>query len=441
MGSADTLVRCKKLSETAVPPIGRLPRFFSCITPMKILHTSDWHLGHKLYGRQRYQEFSLFLDWLLTVIESQKIEALLVAGDIFDSQTPSNRILEIYYHFLSSISHSPCRHVIIIGGNHDSPALLNAPRELLRFLDIHIIGRVPENLEDEIIILRDKSNRPELMVLAVPYLRDRDLRSAEAGESLHDKEKKLLMGIQDHYSKLYELAGQKQQSLENPVPMVATGHLFCQGGTTSQGDGVRELYVGSLVHVGLDTFPPELDYLALGHLHLPQKVSRQENRQYSGAPLAMSFNEANKQKCVLAVTLASEFLVQEIPVPCFQALQTITGDLSQILEALHNLKEQDQSILLEINYSGQALIDDLQEQIYTAVADSPLDVLRISNKRIYDHILQQTYEIKTLEELSPLQVFQQCLDLHEIEDEQQQEMLLTFETALAALQDEDNSLE
>ncbi|MBU1232652.1 MAG: exonuclease SbcCD subunit D C-terminal domain-containing protein [Proteobacteria bacterium] len=408
---------------------------------MKILHTSDWHLGHKLYGKQRYQEFSLFLDWLATVIEEQKIEALLIAGDIFDGQTPSNRVLEIYYRFLSHISRSPCRHVIIIGGNHDSPTLLNAPQELLRFLDIHVIGRVPENLEDEIILLRDDLNRPELMILAVPYLRDRDLRSTDAGESLHDKEKKLLSGIQDHYSKLYELARKQQKSLENHVPLVAMGHLFCQGGTTSQGDGVRELYVGSLVHVGLDTFPAEIDYLALGHLHLPQKVKKQENRRYSGAPLAMSFNEAHKQKCVLAVTLAPRFTVDEIPVPCFQALQTITGDLVQILEAIKHLKEKKQSILLEINYSGQALLDDLQEQVYTAVADSPLEVLRIYNKRIYDHILQQTSEIKTLEELSPIQVFRQCLDMHEIDDDQQQEMLLTFETALAALQNEDSSLE
>ncbi len=408
---------------------------------MKILHTSDWHLGHKLYGRHRYQEFSLFLDWLATVIEEQEIEALLVAGDIFDSQTPSNHVLEIYYRFLSRISLSPCRHVILTGGNHDSPTLLNAPKNLLRFLDIYIIGRVPENIEDEILLLTDKDNEPELMVLAVPYLRDRDIRSAEAGESPHDKEKKLLSGIQDHYSKLYELAQKRQESLETPIPLVAMGHLFCQGGTTMEGDGIRELYVGSLVHVGLDTFPAEIDYLALGHLHLPQKVGKQVTRRYSGAPLAMSFQEAGKQKCVLVVTLAPKLIVDEIPVPCFQALHTITGDLEQILAEIHHLKEKKQSILLEINYSGQTLLDDLQEQVYTAVADSPLEVLRICNKRIYDHVLQRTSEIKTLEELSPLQVFQQCLDLHEIDTDQQQEMVLSFETALSALQDEDSCVE
>ena len=406
---------------------------------MKILHTSDWHLGHKLYGRARYQEFSLFLDWLATLIQEENIEVLLIAGDIFDSQTPSNRALESYYGFLSRISHSPCRHVIIVGGNHDSPTLLNAPRDLLRFLNIHVIGRVPDEMDQEIILLRDKDDQPELMVLAVPYLRDKDLRSAHAGESRSDKEQKLLAGIRNHYSNLYELAQQKQKELASPVPLVAMGHLFCQGGTTIEGDGIRDLYVGSLAHVGLDTFPSEIDYLALGHLHLPQKVKNQENRRYSGAPLAMGFNEARNRKCVVAVTFAPKFMVEEIPVPCFQALQTITGDLEQILKAIDRLKENKQSILLEINYSGQTLLDDLQEQIYSAIGDSPLEVLRITNKRIYDHVLQKTTEIKTLEELSPLQVFQQCLDLHEIDPAQQKEMELTFNSALSALQQEDSS--
>lgn len=240
---------------------------------------------------------------------------------------------------------------------------------------------------------------------------------------------------------MYKLAQAKRKELDITLPLVAMGHLFCQGGTTSQGDGIRELYVGSLVHVGLDTFPAKIDYLALGHLHLPQKVSGQVNRRYSGAPLAMSFNEADKQKCVLAVTLTPTPMVEEIPVPCFQALQSITGDLDHILATISHLKEKNQSILLEINYSGKSLLDDLQEQIYRAVGDSPLEILRISNKRIYDHVLQKTLEIKTLEELTPLQVFQQCLDMHEIDPDQQQEMVVTFETALAALQNADSSLE
>ena len=400
---------------------------------MKILHTSDWHLGHKLYGRQRYGEFAAFLQWLEETIEEHGVEALIVAGDIFDNQTPSNRSLAMYYGFLSRISNSCCQHIIIVGGNHDSPTLLNAPRELLHFLNIHVIGSAPDAIEDELIVLHDKNNIPEAIILAVPYLRDKDIRSSSPQESVDDKQLKMLQGIHDHYYKLVELAREKQKQTDNTIPVIATGHLFCQGGQTRQGDGVRELYVGTLVQIGLDCFSDDIDYLALGHLHLPQMVAKQENRRYSGSPLHMNFSEANEQKMVLLVNSSEEMSVQEVPVPCFQLLQNITGDLEHILHTLENLAKTRQSILVEIHYKGDNLIDDLQEQITSAVEDTELEILRISNKRIYNHILQQTSEIKTLEELSPHQVFQQCLDLSEIPAEQQQEMMLDFETSLNAL--------
>jgi exonuclease SbcD len=406
---------------------------------MRILHTSDWHIGHKHYGRQRHQEFSRFFDWLLKTIDEHKVEALIVAGDIFDSQTPSNRSLKLYYHFLSRISTTCCRNVVITGGNHDSPALLNGPQELLNFLNIHIIGRATEPIDDELIVLKGKDDTPDLIILAVPYLRDRDIRSTSAGESPSDKQNKLLQGITDHYRKLCIKAMEKKAQLGSSIPLLATGHLFCQGGVTRQGDGVRELYVGTLVQVGLDTFPADIDYLALGHLHHPQKVAKHDYRRYSGAPLAMSFNEAEEEKLVLLVDMDKQPVVTEVPVPCFQPLAKISGSCEEIMKHIEVLAVKKQSILLEISYQGQTLVDDLQEQILSAVEDTELEVLRISNKRIYDHALQRTIGIKILEELTPQQVFQQCLDLHEISESQQREMTLDFETAFASLQDKEQS--
>ena len=107
---------------------------------MKILHTSDWHLGRSLYGRKRYEEFSSFLDWLAQTIEEEKVDALLVAGDVFDNSTPSNRAQELYYRFLCRVAASCCRHVVVIAGNHDSPSFLNVPKELLRALNVYVVG-------------------------------------------------------------------------------------------------------------------------------------------------------------------------------------------------------------------------------------------------------------------------------------------------------------
>jgi len=403
---------------------------------MRILHTSDWHLGHKLYGHQRTLEHQAFLDWLLKCIEEQQVELLIVAGDIFDSQTPSNKSLALYYRFLSRCAESCCKHTIIIGGNHDSPTLLNAPRELLNFLNIHIVGRATDDIEDELIILRDAENNPELMVLAAPYLRDKDIRISEAKESTGDKHEKMLQGIKNHYLQLCELAKNRQKQLAAKIPLIATGHLFCQGGKTRQGDGVRELYVGTLVQLGLDSFPEDIDYLALGHLHMPQRIARQDNRRYSGAPLVMSFSEAKEQKNVLLLDSKKNFEVQKVAIPAFQAMESLTGDIKCILEEIEQLIKQDKSILLEINYQGQNLIDDLQEQIFSAIDGTRLHVLRISNKRIYDHILQQSSEIKTLEELTPHQVFQQCLEVNEIPEEQRPEMEAAFSATLTSLANE-----
>ncbi len=406
---------------------------------MKVLHTSDWHLGHKLYGRERSLEFAAFLDWLASLIEKNGIETLLIAGDVFDSQTPSNKTLKLYYTFLSRISSSSCHHVIIIGGNHDSPTLLNGPRELLGFLGIHVIGQISDTIEDELILLKNKKNIAQLMVLAVPYLRDKDIRSTQAGESVQDKDTNLLHGICDHYSQVYQCAKQKQAELDSPVPIIAMGHLFCLGGSTIQGDGLRELYVGSLAHVDVTIFAEEIDYLALGHLHQMQRIQKQDNRRYSGSPLVMNFKEAHTQKYVLQVDISQDLHVEEIKIPHFQELETINGTLQEILVSIKYLKSKDQPIFLEIHYNGSALIDDLQEQIHSAIAGSELEVLRINNKQIYDHVLQRTTSIKTLADLTPLQVFQQCMDLHHIEAVQQKEMLLNFETAMAAVYDEEQN--
>ena len=125
---------------------------------MKILHTSDWHIGRLLYGQKRYNEFACFLDWLSILLEEQAIDALIVSGDIFDTTTPSNKAQQLYYRFLCKVAASKCDHVVIIAGNHDSPTFLNAPKELLLALNVHVVGSITQQtLEEEVIVLKDSS--------------------------------------------------------------------------------------------------------------------------------------------------------------------------------------------------------------------------------------------------------------------------------------------
>ncbi len=394
---------------------------------MRLLHTSDWHLGHRFHGRMRHEEQACFLDWLLEQIKQQAVEVLLVAGDIFDTTTPGSRAQGLYYNFLHRLAGSVCRHVVIIGGNHDSPSLLEAPRELLRQLDIHVVGMIDDRPDKEILLLKDRDNHPELLVCAVPFLRDRDIRQAGAAETLEEKGRQLRQGIQDHYQQICDQAEQLRQAIDPDLPLIALGHLFVAGGRTREGDGVRELSIGGLDRIEGASFPECIDYLALGHLHIGQVVAGNPSRRYSGAPLPMSFNEAAQTKQVLLLTSQGRnFSIAPLPVPGFQPLASLHGDLASLLGQINDLKSTEIPYWLELQYEGEAVVADLREQLLEAVAGSPLAILRIRNNRLFDYALQQSQEAETLDELSVQEVFDRCLEVNGIEETQRQLLRQTF---------------
>ena len=405
---------------------------------MKILHTSDWHIGRILYGRKRYEEFEAFLAWLAETIETQAIEALLVAGDIFDTSTPSNRAQQLYYRFLCRIATSNCRHVVVIGGNHDSPTFLNAPQELLKALDIHVVGSMAENPSDEVLVLRDRQGAPELIVCAVPYLRDRDIRTAEAGESIQDKERKLVEGIESHYRLVVAIAEERRAEFGGAIPIVGMGHLFTAGGQTVEGDGVRDLYVGSLAHVGSGIFPESIDYMALGHLHVPQVVAGKDTIRYSGSPLPMGFGESRQQKRVCQIDFTgTEASVESVDVPTFQKLIQIRGDWDAISNELHALSATGTDGWLEIIYEGDEVIADLRECMEEVIAESALEILRVKNTRIVNRVLDRVDENETLDDIDVSDVFERCLATHQIPEEQRDELRRVYQETLASLYEED----
>lgn len=407
---------------------------------MRLLHTSDWHLGHRFHGRMRHEEQSCFLDWLLTQIQEQMVEVLLVAGDIFDTTTPGSRAQGLYYRFLHRLAGSVCRHVVIIGGNHDSPSLLEAPRELLRQLDIHVVGMIDERLEKEILLLRDGDNQPELLICAVPFLRDRDIRLAGAAETLEEKGQLLREGIRNHYQQVCDQAEQLRQTINPDLPLVALGHLFVAGGRTSEGDGVRELSIGGLDRIEGSSFPDCIDYLALGHLHIGQQVAGNPCRRYSGAPLPMSFGEAGQTKQVLLLSCQGrDFSVEPLVVPTFQSLASLRGDLASLLRSIHDLKSTDTPTWLELQYEGETIIANLREQLLAAVADSQLSILRIRNNRIFDYALQQSREAEALDELSVEEVFERCLEVHRIDADQRVLLRRTFAELSRSLEQQEEA--
>ncbi|CAG35256.1 exonuclease SbcCD subunit D C-terminal domain-containing protein [Desulfotalea psychrophila] len=412
---------------------------------MKFLHTSDWHLGRSLYGHKRYREFALFLDWLAETIMEREVDTLLVAGDIFDTSTPSNRAQELYYAFLCRVAGSCCHHIVIIGGNHDSPSFLDAPKELLRALDVHVVGAKTALPEEEVIALRDGTGQVEALVCAVPYLRDRDVRTLVLGESCADKQLRLIAGIEEHYQQVVAIALEKQRQEERYIPIIGMGHLFTIGGKTVDGDGVRDLYVGTLASVEAAAISCHLDYLALGHLHVPQRVAGSEVIRYSGSPLPMGFGEASQQKIVVE----AEFLpgveapprLELVAVPCFQQLATVSGSLEEILIRLAEYRQAEGSLWLQVEYTGELPVADLRQQIESALEGSQVTVLRIKNLNIREQILCQLEDEESLDDLGLEEVFDRCLSAYDLDEGTRAELAASYGEIVRDLLEKDENRE
>ncbi len=379
---------------------------------MKILHTSDWHIGKSLYGKQRYEEFESFFKWLLKLIDLEGIDVLLISGDIFDTTTPGNRAQEIYYSFLSKISRSRCIQTIIIAGNHDSPSFLSAPKGILKDLNISIVTDI-DNMDDLIIPVRN--GEEEVKVVAIPYLRDKDLRVVEDGESLADKNLKVVTGIKDKFHEICDYGKSKNIS---DSPMILMGHLFVAGCST--GDGERELYVGTLAQVGSDIIPSYIRYAALGHLHVPQEINKSNHIRYSGSPIPMGFDESIQKKEVVIIDLKkSEIDISRITVPCFQKLSRITGDKPDILNQLDLIKKEGINTWVEIEYSGSQPPGTLQEEIEDRIKESNIEVRVIKNRYLTQLVLDENFVSRDLTELSYFDVFEKCLESADLQDDEE----------------------
>jgi DNA repair protein SbcD/Mre11 len=426
--------------------INRRLKYFrdsKCDFHMKVLHTSDWHLGCSLYGHKRYEEFEAFLDWLAEIIRREKIDVFLVAGDIFDTTTPSNRALLLYYQFLNSLTLIPNLNVIIVAGNHDSPSLINAPKDLLKQLHIHVFGSIPENPEDEVIIIQDNWGKPSLIVCAIPYLRDRDIRLSEPGESIEDKTRKLVNGVQEHYRQVIEIAKTRREELGGNIPIIAMGHLFLTGGKILDGDGVRELYVGNLARIRAENLCDGIDYLALGHLHMPQSVSGNDTVRYCGSPFALGFGDAGQEKQIIVVDFKSGVPeILPLSVPKFWDIRTIRGDISTIMDELTPLLQSDRPVWIEVLFSaGTQSATSVLAQLQKVTENTNVVLIKTTPLLTGNYVYDPDNEGITLEDLAEEDVFQRCMDAEATPPEKQQELMDAFLEILHELHEEDSLAE
>ncbi|MCF8366829.1 MAG: exonuclease subunit SbcD [Bacteroidales bacterium] len=380
---------------------------------MKILHTSDWHIGHKLYGNDRFEEHRLFFDWLSNTIQKQQIDVLLVCGDIFDVGYPSNLALKTYYQLLKDLIKTNLRKVIIIGGNHDFVSTLEAPREILEVLNVSIVGGASGNLSDEIIEIKNDDGSIELVVAAVPYLREKDVRIPVAGETYDDRIKAIRRGIVKHYT---DLAGLAQKYFSKKIPVIATGHLYMQGSKLSESE--RDIHLGNLAGVSAGEFPSNFAYYALGHIHRPQSLASDPPVIYSGSPIALSYSEQFNKKSVRIIEFTDGKLSHEkFEIPAIRKLKSFEGSFVHLPGMVKNYTAD--SLLpdwLELNIVEEdynpLLARETQAFVETMNAESSeFQIIRHSlnftNKKIPDYLLEDAG--KSLSEMNETEVFERLL--------------------------------
>ncbi|MEI6410863.1 MAG: exonuclease SbcCD subunit D C-terminal domain-containing protein [Bacteroidota bacterium] len=394
---------------------------------MRLLHTSDWHLGQKFMGQSREAEHSAALEWLLQTIEQEQIETLVVAGDIFDVNNPPIGAETLYYRFLARLIRTQCRHVVIIGGNHDAPGKLEAPKKILHALGIHVVGCASDDLTDEIITLSDPEGKPELIVAAVPFLRDKDFKISLSGESMEARIARIKAGIYQHY---HDIALQTALLTEQfpGTPVLATGHLYAKG--ASAGEGQDNIYIGNLENIAASEFPASFDYVALGHIHRPQKIGKQQHIRYCGSLIPLSFSEIADQKIVLICDFAPGKGLQkvhEIPVPVFRKLKKVEGTLLEVEAKLLDLNEPDAAFpaWVEVVVEGDQTIAGVDRHLQDFVKNMNLELLSI--KRLYKRqALDEVVETDNLDTLTTEEVFQKRCETQGLNAEETTKMLQTF---------------
>ena len=407
---------------------------------MRILHTSDWHLGNVLHDHHRVDEEVKFLEWLHEKIIELNVDVLVIAGDIFDTTAPGNLVQERYYRFLANIIKTNCQHVIIVGGNHDLPSQLNAPVEILKAINIQVVASAKENIKDEVFLLKDINNKESLIIGAVPFLREADVRKNIKLEDLAiDSKDKLIDGIKNHYASVANEIKTLRTTYGNNIPAIVTGHLYTVNGKLESDDGVRSTYqtMGNLQGVGVECFSNEFDYIALGHLHLPQKVNNQENIRYCGTPYPMGFGEAGQDKLVILVDFEGrKSKITEIKIPTFQELVSIKGSFAQIKEQIDKLKEQNSSAWIEVVYNGEENILDLANQVRALLTNSSLELLKCINKQVLQSGGRLFEAVEKIESLSVEQIFERRLSDAKILDEEKEVLTACFNEVLEALNQE-----
>ncbi|GAA4845891.1 exonuclease subunit SbcD [Algivirga pacifica] len=316
---------------------------------LKILHTADWHLGKRLHKHDLLSDQLHFLNFLETYLLEQKIDVLLVSGDIFDTAYPPLSALEAYNNHLAQLFKQEYpRYVIITDGNHDGRTTLKVPKQLLASLNTTVVCELDEERGNHLIPITNTDGTLAAYVVAVPFLRELDLRKSVLIEGEVDRLQAIRQGIQGVYQQLAEEV--EQVTKERTIPVVATGHLYVQGAEAADSDAERPVQIGHQAGVQTEVFSEAFDYVALGHIHKAQQLKGNTDIRYSGSPYPLSFSERNytHQMWLLHVGASAVEKVESVLLPIARRFKQFNGTFEQVKEKVTVYAAQTDSLFTDL---------------------------------------------------------------------------------------------
>lgn len=385
---------------------------------IRILHTADWHLGQTFFGYDRTEEHGVFLNWLAEEIRQKEIDALIIAGDVFDVSNPSAASQSMYYQFIYRVTaENPYLQIVIVAGNHDSAARLEAPLPLLQAMRTEVRGVVRKLEGGEIdydhltVELKNRRGEVELLCMAVPFLRQGDYPAVQTEGNPYAE------GVRELYAQLLQRLWKRRT--ENQA-ILAIGHLQATGSEIAEKDYSERTVIGGLEWVSPETFSEQIAYTALGHIHKAQRVSGRENVRYAGSPIPMSFAEKHYHHGVVMVTFDGGCAVDIERLECPKLIPLLSVPNGEpvspeaVLEALKELPETEAvAPYLEVKVLLEEPEPMLRQEIEDALADKNYRLARIVS----------TYRTETgnttkenenwkrgLQEMSPLQIAQSAFE-------------------------------
>lgn len=402
---------------------------------IRILHTADWHLGQTFFGYDRTQEHEHFLDWLAGVLTKNKIDVLIVAGDVFDVSNPSAASQRMFYRFIHRVTtENPRLQLVVVAGNHDSAARLESPLPLLQEMRTEIKGIVRKqngkiDYEHLLVELKNAAGEVEALCLAVPFLRQGDYPVVETEGNPYAE------GVKELYARLLKYALKKRTDGQ---ALVAVGHLLATGSEIAEKDHSERIIIGGLESVPPESFPEQIVYTALGHIHKAQRVSGRENIRYAGSPLPMSLAEKHYHHGVVKVTLDEGWaveiekleytpLVRLLSIPATEAAAP-----DEVLDELRGLElpEDEPMPYLEVKVKLSEPEPMLRQQVEEILEGKPVRLARIVSfyRQAAEGSVEEEVLTAGLQEMNPLQIVKATFE-NSYQTEMPEELVNLFQEA------------